>query len=305
MMKAVFFGTPDFAVPTLNALNDICDVTLVVTREDKKKGRGKKLLPTPVKTRAEALGIEVFQPHSCNTEEALEKLRAQDADLFVVVAYGQILSEDVLALPKKHIVNVHSSLLPKYRGAAPMQWAILNGDEETGVSLMKVEAGLDSGAVYDVKKTPIGDKNFGIIHDELAGFGADLIRAFVSDLEKGEVTFTEQDHDATTYAAKIDDELLALSAEELTAEEFVRKIRAFSPEPGAHFLFRDERLKVYDGEVSEEAVATGRYKATKKKLWIGTKDGTVLLKEIQRPGKKRMAIGSYLAGAHLDEEGEI
>ena len=304
-MKAVFFGTPDFAVPTLNALNEISDVTLVVTREDKKKGRGKKLLPTPVKTRAEALGIEVFQPHSCNTEEALEKLRAQAADIFVVVAYGQILSEDVLALPKKHIVNVHSSLLPKYRGAAPMQWAILNGDEETGVSLMKVEAGLDSGPVYAMKKTLIGDKNFGVIHDELADFGADLIREFVSDLEKGEVTFTEQDHDAATYAAKIDDELLALSAEELTAEEFVRKIRAFSPEPGAHFLFRDERLKVYDGEVSEEAVATGRYKATKKKLWIGTKDGTVLLKEIQRPGKKRMAIGSYLAGAHLDEEGEI
>ena len=304
-MKAVFFGTPDFAVPTLNALNEISDVTLVVTREDKKKGRGKKLLPTPVKTRAEALGIEVFQPHSCNTEEALEKLRAQAADIFVVVAYGQILSEDVLTLPKKHIVNVHSSLLPKYRGAAPMQWAILNGDEETGVSLMKVEAGLDSGPVYAMKKTPIGDKNFGVIHDELADFGADLIREFVSDLEKGAVSFTEQEHDAATYAAKIDDALLTLSTEELTANEFVRKIRAFSPEPGAHFLFRDERLKVYDGEVSEEKVAPGRYKATKKKLWIGTKEGSVLLKEIQRPGKKRMAIGSYLAGAHLDEEGEI
>lgn len=304
-MKAVFFGTPDFAVPTLNALNEISDVTLVVTREDKKKGRGKKLLPTPVKTRAEALGIEVFQPHSCNTEEALEKLRAQAADIFVVVAYGQILSQDVLALPKKHIVNVHSSLLPKYRGAAPMQWAILNGDEETGVSLMKVEAGLDSGPVYAMKKTPIGDKNFGVIHDELADFGADLIREFVSDLEKGAVSFTEQEHDAATYAAKIDDALLTLSTEELTANEFVRKIRAFSPEPGAHFLFRGERLKVYDGEVSEEKVALGRYKATKKKLWIGTKEGSVLLKEIQRPGKKRMAIGSYLAGAHLDEEGEI
>ena len=304
-MKAVFFGTPDFAVPTLNALNEICDVTLVVTREDKKKGRGKKLLPTPVKTRAEALGIEIFQPHSCNTKEALEKLRAQEADLFVVVAYGQILSEDVLTLPKKYIVNVHSSLLPKYRGAAPMQWAILNGDEETGVSLMKVEAGLDSGPVYAMKKTTIGDKNFGIIHDELAEFGAHLVREFVTDLEKGTVTFTEQDHDAATYAAKIDDELLALHADELTAKEFVRKIRAFSPEPGAHFLFRDERLKVYDGEVSDEKVPTGHYKATKKKLWIGTKDGAVLLKEIQRPGKKRMAIGSYLAGAHLDEKGEI
>lgn len=305
MMKVVFFGTPDFAVPTLKALNEICDVTLVVTREDKKKGRGKKLLPTPVKVEAEAMGIEVFQPHSCNTEEALEKLKAQQADLFVVAAYGQILSEDVLAIPKKHIVNVHSSLLPKYRGAAPMQWAILNGDEETGVSLMQVEAGLDSGPVYAMKKTPIGDKNFGDIHDELANFGADLIREFVRDMENDAVKFTEQDHDKATYASKIDEELLTLKAEELTAPEFLQKIRAFSPAPGARFLFRGEQLKIYDGELSDEKVPAGRFKATKKNLWIGTKEGSVSLKEIQRPGKKRMDVVSYLAGAHLDEEGEI
>lgn len=305
MMKAVFFGTPDFAVPTLKALNEICDVTLVVTREDKKKGRGKKLLPTPVKVEAEAMGIEVFQPNSCNTEEALEKLKAQEADLFVVVAYGQILSEDVLAIPKKHIVNVHSSLLPKYRGAAPMQWAILNGDEETGVSLMQVEAGLDSGPVYAMKKTPIGDKNFGDIHDELANFGADLIREFVRDMENDAVKFTEQDHDKATYASKIDEEVLTLKAEELTAPEFLQKIRAFSPMPGARFPFRGEQLKIYDGELSDEKVPAGRFKATKKQLWIGTKDGSVLLKEIQRPSKKRMDVVSYLAGAHLDEEGEI
>lgn len=305
MMKAVFFGTPDFAVPTLRALNDICDVSLVVTREDKKKGRGKKLLPTPVKVEAEAMGIEVFQPHSCNTEEALEKLKAQEADLFVVVAYGQLLSEDVLAIPKKHIVNVHSSLLPKYRGAAPMQWAILNGDEETGVSLMQVEAGLDSGPVYAMKKTPIGGKNFGEIHDELANFGADLIREFVRDMENDAVKFTEQDHDKATYASKIDEKLLTLKAEELTAPEFLQKIRAFSPMPGARFLFCGEHLKIYDGELSDEKVPIGRFKATKKQLWIGTKDGSVLLKEIQRPGKKRMDIVSYLAGAHLDEEGDI
>ena len=305
MMKAVFFGTPDFAVPTLKALNDICDVSLVVTREDKKKGRGKKLLPTPVKVEAESMGIEVFQPHSCNTEEALEKLKAQEADLFVVVAYGQILSEEVLAIPKKHIVNVHSSLLPKYRGAAPMQWAILNGDEETGVSLMQVEAGLDSGPVYAIRKTSIGDKNFGAIHDELANFGADLIREFVRDMENDAVKFTEQDHDKATYASKIDEELLTLKAEELTAPEFLQKIRAFSPMPGARFPFRGEQLKIYDGELSDEKVPAGRFKATKKQLWIGTKDGSVLLKEIQRPGKKRMDVVSYLAGAHLDEEGEI
>lgn len=304
-MKAVFFGTPDFAVPTLKSLNEICDVTLVVTREDKKKGRGKKLLPTPVKEEAEAMGIEVFQPHSCNTDEALEELKAQEADLFVVVAYGQILSEDVLTIPKKYIVNVHSSLLPKYRGAAPMQWAILNGDEETGVSLMQVEAGLDSGPVYAMKKTPIDDKNFGAIHDELASFGADLIREFVRDMENDAVKFTEQDHDKATYASKIDEELLTLRAEELTANEFLQKIRAFSPMPGARFLFCGEHLKIYDGELSDEKVPVGRFKATKKNLWIGTKEGSVSLKEIQRPGKKRMDVVSYLAGAHLNEEGEI
>ena len=305
MLKAVFFGTPEFAVNTLEALSEVCDVRLVVTREDKKKGRGKKLLPTPVKERAEELGIEVYQPKSCNKPDALEKLQEQDADLFIVVAYGQILSEEVLSIPKKYIVNVHSSLLPKYRGAAPMQWAILNGDEETGVSLMQVETGLDSGAVYDVRKTPIGDKNFGVVCEELANFGAELIKQFVKDVEANNVHFTEQDHKQATYAPKIDDELLTLKAEELTAQAFVRKVRAFSPEPGAHFLFRGERLKIYDGEVSDEDVAVGRYRAAKKRLWIGTKEGTVLLKELQRPGKNRMDVASYLAGAHLDEEGMI
>ncbi|MDD7362942.1 MAG: methionyl-tRNA formyltransferase [Peptoniphilus sp.] len=304
-MKSVFFGTPEFALPTLEALNEYTDLALVVTQEDRKRGRGKKVTPTPVKARAQELGIEVFQPEKVNDEASLEKLRSVEADLFIVVAYGQILSQDLIDIPKKYIMNVHSSLLPKYRGAAPMQWAILNGDETTGVSLMQVEKGLDSGAVYAMRETPIGDKNFGAVHDELALLGADLLKAFIDDLEHGEVAFKPQDDAESTYAPKIDDALMTLDPFEQTAEEFVRKVRAFSPEPGAHLLLLGERLKVYDALVSNESLQAGEFLATKKKLSIGTREGSVSIRELQRPGKKRMPVGSYLAGAHLPERGEI
>ena len=167
-LKSIFFGTPEFAIPTLNALAELTDLRLVVTQEDKRKGRGKKLLPTPVKERAQALNIPVYQPENINTPEALQRLRDEDPDLFIVVAYGQILKKELLEIPKRYIMNVHSSLLPRHRGAAPMQWAILAGDEKTGVSFMQIEEGLDSGPIYDTRSIEIGDKNFGEVHDLLA-----------------------------------------------------------------------------------------------------------------------------------------
>lgn len=303
--KSVFFGTPEFAIPTLNALADLTDLKLVVTQEDKRKGRGKKLLPTPVKERAEELNIPVYQPSNINTPESLQRLREEDADLFIVVAYGQILKKELLEIPKRYIMNVHSSLLPRHRGAAPMQWAILAGDDETGVSFMQIEEGLDSGPVYDTRSIEVGDKNFGEIHDTLAEMGADLLKCFIEDMEKGDIALQEQNDSLATYAPKIDDELLTIDPENLTAEEALRKIRAFSPEPGAHLVIQGERLKLYDAEISEKNLGPGEFKSTKKKLYIGMKVGSVSIKELQRPGKKRMAVGSYLAGAHLPERGEL
>lgn len=304
-LKSVFFGTPEFAIPTLNALAELTDLRLVVTQEDKRKGRGKKLLPTPVKERAQALNIPVYQPENINTPEALQRLRDEDPDLFIVVAYGQILKKEFLEIPKRYIMNVHSSLLPRHRGAAPMQWAILAGDEKTGVSFMQIEEGLDSGPVYDTRSIEIGDKNFGEVHDLLADMGADLLKQFIQDMESGEITLNEQDDSLATYAPKIDDDLLAIDARGLTAEVALRKVRAFSPEPGAHFMMQGERLKIYEAERSDEDLAPGEFKSTKKKLFIGMKEGSLSIKELQRPGKKRMPVGSYLAGAHLPERGEV
>lgn len=304
-MRTVFFGTPEFALPALELLNRETELELVVTQKDRKKGRGKKFQPSPVKEKAEELGVPIFQPARVNDEEALEVLRKQEADLFVVVAYGQILSERLIDIPKRHIVNIHSSLLPKYRGAAPMQWAILNGETTTGVSLMQVEKGLDSGPVYAMRETEVADKNFGEIHDELAVMGADLLKTLIDALKKGEVVFKEQDEASASYAPKIDEELLTLDTSALSAEDFVRKVRAFSPQPGAHLNFQGERLKIYEAKVIDEPLQTGTFVATKKNLILGTEEGAVSVREIQRPGKKRMPIASYLAGAHLPERGEI
>ena len=292
MLKSIFFGTPEFAIPTLNALAELTDLRLVVTQEDKRKGRGKKLLPTPVKERAEELNIPVFQPGSINTLEALQRLRDEEADLFIVVAYGQILKKELLEIPKGYIMNVHSSLLPRHRGAAPMQWAILSGDEKTGVSFMQIEEGLDSGPVYDTRAIFIGDKNFGDIHD-------------IKDVEGGKIVLQAQDDSLATYASKIDEDLMTIDPLTLSATEALRKVRAFSPEPGAHLTMQGERLKIYDAAISDENLAPGEFMATKKKLFIGTREGSLSIRELQRPGKKRMAAGSYLAGAHLPERGEV
>lgn len=305
MLKSIFFGTPEFAIPTLNALAELTDLRLVVTQEDKRKGRGKKLLPTPVKERAEELNIPVFQPGSINTPEALQRLRDEEADLFIVVAYGQILKKELLEIPKGYIMNVHSSLLPRHRGAAPMQWAILSGDEKTGVSFMQIEEGLDSGPVYDTRAITIGDKNFGDIHDELAELGADLLKEFIKDMEGDKIVLQPQDDSLATYASKIDEDLLTIDPRTLSAIEALRKVRAFSPEPGAHLTMQGERLKIYDAAISDENLAPGEFMATKKKLFIGTREGSLSILELQRPGKKRMAVGSYLAGAHLPERGEV
>lgn len=305
MLKSIFFGTPEFAIPTLNALAELTDLRLVVTQEDKRKGRGKKLLPTPVKERAEELNIPVFQPGSINTPEALQRLRDEEADLFIVVAYGQILKKELLEIPKGYIMNVHSSLLPRHRGAAPMQWAILSGDKKTGVSFMQIEEGLDSGPVYDTRAISIGDKNFGDIHDELAELGADLLKEFIKDMEDGKIVLKPQEDSLATYASKIDEDLLTIDPRTLSATEALRKVRAFSPEPGAHLTMQGERLKIYDAAISDENLAPGEFMTTKKKLFIGTREGSLSIRELQRPGKKRMAVGSYLAGAHLPERGEV
>ena len=194
-MKIIYMGTPDFAVGPLEAMIQAGhEILLVVTQPDKKKGRGKELQLTPVKECALKHGIEVFQPVKIKTEESVEKLREYDADIFVVAAFGQLLSKEILDMPKYGCVNIHASLLPKYRGAAPIQWVILDGEKETGVTIMKMDVGLDTGDMMIKEVVPIAEKETGeTLHDKLSEAGSSLIVKALDLMEKGEITLEKQD----------------------------------------------------------------------------------------------------------------
>ena len=301
-MKFIFMGTPEFSVPILERLHKLGQVALVVSQEDKRKGRGKKFTKTPVKVKAEELGLEVYQPHDVNSEESIEKLREVEADIIVVVAYGQILKREILDLPKKYIVNVHASLLPELRGAAPINRAIMEGKEKTGVSLMRVEEGLDSGAVSAVKEIDIKDMNAGELEDKLSLMGADLLEEFIREVEEDRVNFTPQDEGKKTYADKIlkDDLLLNFNDK---SKKLVNKIRGLSPHYGAKFSYEDKLYKIFAAEEIENSSdkKVGTIIKSDKELIIKTVDGAISVKEIQAPGKRAMGIDDFLRGNKFEE----
>lgn len=301
-MKFIFMGTPEFSVPILERLHKLGQVALVVSQEDKRKGRGKKFTKTPVKVKAEELGLEVYQPHDVNSEESIEKLREVEADIIVVVAYGQILKREILDLPKKYIVNVHASLLPELRGAAPINRAVMEGKEKTGVSLMRVEEGLDSGAVSAVKEIDIKDMNAGELEDKLSLMGADLLEEFIREVEEDRVNFTSQDEGKKTYADKIlkDDLLLNFNDK---SKNLVNIIRGLSPNYGAKFSYEDKLYKIFAAEEIENSSdkKVGTIIKSDKELIIKTKDGAISVKEIQAPGQRAMGIDDFLRGNKFEE----
>lgn len=301
-MKFIFMGTPEFSVPILERLNELGDVALVVSQEDKKKGRGKKFTKTPVKVKAEDLGLEVFQPGDINSKEAIDKLREVQADIIVVVAYGQILTQEIIDLPKKYIVNVHASLLPYLRGAAPINRAIMEDHDKTGVSLMKVERGLDAGPVSSVREIEIGDMNAGELEDKLAQMGADLLEEFILEAEKGPVDFVDQDEDKKTYASKILKNDLNLDFND-TSKNTVNKIRGLSPYYGVRFKYDDKFYKIYKAEEFDDNSnkKPGTIIKSDKELIIKTSDGAISVKEIQAPGKRAMGIDDFLRGNKFEE----
>lgn len=302
-MNIVFMGTPEIANPILEALDENYNVTLVVTQEDKKKGRGKKLLPPPVKVKAEELGIPVFQPKSINTEESIEKLKSENADLFIVIAYGQILKEDVLNIPKK-CINIHASILPKLRGAAPINWAIINGEKESGVSIMQMERGLDSGDVALVKKVNIESLNAEELESEISRLGAEAIVEFIESYKKDEAVFVSQNHDEATYAPKIDKETGYINFKEMNTKEILDLVRGLYPAPAASAVYKDIRFKILEAKEveSEDGNLAGEILDSNKKLIVKTKDSAISIEKIQFPGKKAMDIKSYLAGNDFEEK---
>ena len=304
-MKIVYMGTPDFAVPVLRAIVEAGhEVGYVVTQPDRARNRGKVTF-SPVKNAALEYGIAVLQPEKINRDEEVKALlKEYQPDAFVVTAFGQILSREVLDIPRLGCFNVHASLLPQLRGAAPMQHAILQGLEKTGVTIMRMDEGLDTGDIAAFAAVPVGDKNFEELHDTLAAMGADLIVEELYAIENGEEDFVPQGEEGATYAPRLSRKDGKIDFRK-SAEEIERQIRAFDPWPGAYCMRGDETIKFGKAEVEDRN--SGKepgtvLEASDGVIRIACGEGTLAVTELQVPGKKRMLVSDYLRGHRIEAE---
>ncbi len=301
-MKVVFFGTPDFAVPSFRALCEKHEVAAVVTQPDKPRGRKGEITFCPVKQAAVELGVPVFQFAKVRAE-GVEILRNIGADVFVTCAYGQILSQEIIDIPPHGILNVHASLLPKYRGAAPIQWAILNGDEYTGVTIMKTEAGVDTGDILISRKTPIGkEETAGSLFDRLSVLGSQLIVEALALVESGKATFTPQDDSAATTVRMLtkQDGLIDWSD---TPENIVNRVRAMDPWPGAFTFYKGTSVKIWKAErAGSSGLPAGTVVASDKKngIIIAANGGDVKITQLQWEGAKRLPSEVFLLGRRFE-----
>ncbi|MDQ2776814.1 MAG: methionyl-tRNA formyltransferase [Acidobacteriota bacterium] len=298
-MRVVFLGTPEFAVASLDALHSARHhVVAVFTQPDRPKGRGNQLAQSPVKLAAADRSMPVHQPERIRRPENLDLLRSFEADLMVVVGYGQIIPQSVIDLPRFGILNVHASLLPKYRGAAPIQWAIANGETETGVTIMQIDAGLDTGDILLKTATPIHrDETAPQLSARLALLGADLLIDAISQIENGTIRRERQNNDEATVAPilKKEDGRIHWSR---PAKEIYNRLRGFNPWPGAYTNFRGQQLAITGAAVAEAAtLAPGTLHYEKRRLFAGCGNGTALeLLDVQPAGKKRMNAEDFLNG---------
>lgn len=303
-MRIVFWGSPAFAVPTLEALSaSRHEVLGVVTQPDRARGRGGRVSPTPVGLVAAGLGVPVLKPDKPRGDAFLAELGGFEADVFVVAAYGEILGTEVLDLPPLGAYNVHASLLPAYRGAAPVTQAIFDGQTETGITIMRMDAGLDTGPICLQARTPIGpDDTAGSVTERLAALGAQTIVEALDRLERGELVETEQDESGATYAPKVsaDRARIDWSAPAAVVE---RAVRAFDPWPGAWTTWRDERLKVFRVAVAPAEGAPGELVAVDPDPIVAVGDGAVALLSVQPPGGRRISGGAWSHG-HRPRVGE-
>ena len=303
-MKLVFMGTPDFAVPCLEELIKAGhEIVGVFTQPDKPVGRKRVMTPPPVKVCAEKNGITVYQPDSVRTEECLSLMKELNPDCVVVVAYGKIIPSDMLKLPKFGFVNVHGSLLPKYRGAAPIQWSIIDGEKKTGVTTMQMDDGIDTGDMLEVSETEIGEnETAGELFDRLAEMGGKLIVSTLSKLEKGELTPIPQDHEKSNYAKIISKEM-ALIDFNMSAENVFNLIRGFNPWPIAYTIIGDKRLKVFAAEkIGSVNGKSGEVVSSDGTLTVAFGDGNGLrFTDVQLEGSKRMSATEMLKGRPIEK----
>lgn len=303
-MKIIYMGTPDFAVPALKSLaSSEHEVCAVFTQPDKPRGRKMVLTPPDVKVCAQSLDIPVYQPESMKNGDALEIIGRYNPDVIVVAAYGKILPKAVLDAPKFGCINIHGSLLPKYRGAAPIQQSVLNGDKVTGITTMLMDVGLDTGDILLTEETEIGEnETSGELFDRLAELGGKLILKTLSALEKGEITPKKQDESLATHTSKIDKSLCPIDFSK-SAFEVHNKVRGLNPWPVATTKICGKNVKVYSTRLCPKSGTNGEVISTKP-LVVGCGDKSVEILELQPEGKKRMTADAFLAG-HKLEIGDI
>jgi methionyl-tRNA formyltransferase len=296
-MKIIFAGTPEFAVPTLRMLLDSeHEVCAVYTQPDRPAGRGRKLHPSPVKELALKAGIPVLQPDTLKTDEELQQIASFNADLFVVVAYGMILTQAVLDVPRLGCINVHGSLLPRWRGAAPIQRAIMAGDEKTGVTIMQMVRKLDAGDMLHKEECVIGpDDTASDLHDKLAQLGAIGLAKVLEQIKAGTVHAEKQDESLVTYAEKLEKSEAVLDWTQ-PAEQLARKVRGLNAWPVAQTLYRGEVLRIWRAEAIniDTDAEPGSVRCVNKTMDVATGKGMLRLHEVQLPGGKRMSIQAFL-----------
>lgn len=318
-MKIVFMGTPDFAVPALKALAESAkhEVSLVVTQPDRPRGRSGKPAPSDVKLCAEQYGIPVFQPEKVREEAAVERLRRENADIFVVAAFGQLLPKTILEMPRFGCINIHGSLLPAYRGAAPVQWAVLDGQKEAGDTIMQMNEGLDTGDILMQESIPLSaDETAGSLYDKLSSMGGSLLLRALDAIEAGTVTPVPQGDSGTHYAKMLRKEMGNIDWTK-SAEEIGRLVRGLNPWPSAYTHWNGKMLKIWMAETvtQEELSALGCDEkngmdlkeaqpgtvmiVTKDTLMVQTGDGLLALTELQMEGKKRMPVQAFLMGCRM------
>lgn len=302
MTRIVFMGSPDFAAPTLQALARHYNVVGVVTQPDRQAGRGRELKPPAIKTLALELGLPISQPEKLRAPEAMDQLRLWAPDLIVVAAFGQILRPEVLALPPRGCINVHASLLPRWRGAAPIQAALLAGDSQTGVTIMQMDKGVDTGAIISQSSISIeADDTGGSLFEKLSRLGADLLIETLPRYISGELRPKPQNENEATYAPmlKKEDGLLDFMC---PAEELARRVRAFNPWPGAFMDFDGAILKVHRAHAEVGDASAGQRLIYRGQAAVGARGGLFILDEVQPAGRKSMSGRAFLSGARNWED---
>ncbi len=299
-VKIVFLGTPEFAVPVLDRLasDPRFQIMAVITQEDKPVGRHQTLTASPVKTLALQLNLPVLQPTKLNKDqELLEEIKSWNIDFLVVVAYGQILSRKVLALPRVKAINIHGSILPKYRGASPIEQSLLNSDLETGISIMEMTAGMDQGPVYEIHQIPIGnqDDNLTLRHT-LSKLGAEKLPDCLIKIANSEIQPSIQDESQATYCQKIIKQHGQIDAQIESAESIIGKLKAFKPWPGISIIIKEKVCKIIQARISEQILSPGIFQIQSGVILLGTTSKAIQIDEIQMEGKKSMTTEDFLRG---------